>query len=465
MAINTGGRLVSGSHDRNEFAVINADEIGRIKSVHELSGQTCQICGDEVEITVDGELFVACNKCAFPVCWTCYEYEREEGNQACPHCKTRYKSIEGSPIIEGDEDEDDIDDLEHQFDYGNIEASSFPQSAGAMNSAHHGSAGSATTSRHDSSSQGLETPLSTYGEEDAEIAYNQNAIIVPPFASHGNGIHLTPPGTTAPLHLQPTVPEKDIALYGYGSVVWKDRMEDCEKRQNDRLQVVKHQGNSDGGNFDGSGLDPDLPIIVGCGPVDPTKGFIPQHLNKSNLVIERPYNVPVNQRYSFKDGVHKLWVFKTDKPHNPGSKTNPRTEIRIRGYNYSSGVWQFEAYGYVPSGTSGVCVMQVFRCRPPHAPKPPHATTLMLRVYDGTLTYYRAPVIVPNIYNRWFKLNVIHDVEANKLKVYIDGFLKYEGPGRGGVRFHYFKCGVYAQNDDSDYMESRWKNIRVLKKM
>lgn len=56
------------------------------------------------------------------------------------------------------------------------------------------------------------------------------------------------------------VPKKDIAVYGYGSVAWKDRMEDWKKRQNDKLQVVKHGGN-DNGNFEGDELDdPDLPM-------------------------------------------------------------------------------------------------------------------------------------------------------------------------------------------------------------
>lgn len=128
-----------------------------------------------------------------------------------------------------------------------------------------------------------------------------------------------------------------------------------------------------------------------------------------------------------------------------------------QGYDYSSGVWQFEAYGYVPCGTSGVCIMQVFGA------SPPHATTLMLRVYNGTLSYYRAPALVDDIYDRWFRLNVIHDVDAAIVKVYIDGVLKFEAPGRGGTS-HYFKCGVYAQNDDSHSMESRWKEIKVLKK-
>ncbi|MBA0655866.1 hypothetical protein Goklo_008288 [Gossypium klotzschianum] len=119
--MDTGGRLIAGSHNRNEFVLINADENAKIKSVKELSGQSCQICGDEIEITVDGEPFVACNECAFPVCRTCYEYERREGNQACPQCKTRYKRIKGSPRVEGDEEENDIDDLNNEFDYGTLD--------------------------------------------------------------------------------------------------------------------------------------------------------------------------------------------------------------------------------------------------------------------------------------------------------------------------------------------------------
>ena len=66
-----------------------------MNAVTELCGQICQICGDEIEITADGEPFVACNECAFPVCRPCYEYERREGNQACPQCKTRYKRLKG----------------------------------------------------------------------------------------------------------------------------------------------------------------------------------------------------------------------------------------------------------------------------------------------------------------------------------------------------------------------------------
>nr|TKS18326.1 citrate-binding protein-like [Populus alba] len=170
--------------------------------------------------------------------------------------------------------------------------------------------------------------------------------------------------------------------------------------------------------------------------------------------LEKPYDVPEDQRYSFVDGVHKCWVYSTDKPHTLTSQTKPRTEIAIQGYNYSSGVWQFEGYGYVPYGTSGVCIMQVFGAS---APRP---TTLMVRVYNGSLMYYKGPVLVPNIYDQWFRLNVVHDVDSAKVKVYINGTLKIEADGRGGTS-HAFKCGVYAQNNDSYYMESRWKGIKL----
>ncbi|KAK9048098.1 hypothetical protein SSX86_032939 [Deinandra increscens subsp. villosa] len=191
-------------------------------------------------------------------------------------------------------------------------------------------------------------------------------------------------------------------------------------------------------------------------PTDTTLGFVSQPLNQSNFEIQKSYDLPIEQRYNFANGVHKLWVFKTDKPHKRFSKTLPRTEIRVRDYDYSSGVWQFEAYAYVPHGTSGVSIMQVF------GSKPPYTTTTMLRVYENNLYYYTKHVIFTNIYDKWFRLNVIHDVEGNTVKVYIDGVLRYERPGREGES-HYFKFGVYMQSDGSFYMESRWKDIRILK--
>jgi hypothetical protein len=65
------------------------------KPAKSVNGQVCQICGDTVGVSATGDVFVACNECAFPVCRPCYEYERKEGNQCCPQCKTRYKRQKG----------------------------------------------------------------------------------------------------------------------------------------------------------------------------------------------------------------------------------------------------------------------------------------------------------------------------------------------------------------------------------
>ena len=56
----------------------------------------CQICGDNVGKNADDDPFIACDVCSFPVCRPCYEYERKDGNQSCPQCKTRYKRHKGA---------------------------------------------------------------------------------------------------------------------------------------------------------------------------------------------------------------------------------------------------------------------------------------------------------------------------------------------------------------------------------
>lgn len=128
----------------------------------------------------------------------------------------------------------------------------------------------------------------------------------------------------------------------------------------------------------------------------------------------------------------------------------------LKGYDYSDGVWQFEGYGYVPNGTTGVSIMQIFNASD-------YATSFMLHVYDGKLKYYHTNhVIEDDIYDRWFRLNVIHTV-GETISAFIDGVQKYVAPDRGGMD-HYFKFGVYTQKDSSSCMESRWKDVKIYNK-
>ncbi|KAK6938260.1 Alginate lyase 2 [Dillenia turbinata] len=116
---------------------------------------------------------------------------------------------------------------------------------------------------------------------------------------------------------------------------------------------------------------------MGCN-ADPTDGFTSIPLKEWNFELQKPNDKPLNERYSYENGLRILWVYSDDKPHQRGSKTKPRTEIRIRGLDNSSGVWQFEAYGFVPSGTSGVSLVQI------HGAKS-GATTMQLRIYKRRL--------------------------------------------------------------------------------
>jgi cellulose synthase A len=93
-AMEASAGLVAGSHNRNELVVIRHEPGAASRAAD--AQPPCQICGDDdVGGGFDGEPFVACNECAFPVCRPCYEYERREGSQACPQCRTRYKRLKG----------------------------------------------------------------------------------------------------------------------------------------------------------------------------------------------------------------------------------------------------------------------------------------------------------------------------------------------------------------------------------
>ncbi|XP_021898522.1 cellulose synthase A catalytic subunit 2 [UDP-forming]-like [Carica papaya] len=118
-----------------------------------------------------------------------------------------------------------------------------------------------TPSDLDSASVAPDIPLLTYGQEDEAISPDKHALIVPPFMGRAKRVYPMPsPDSSMPLQPRPMDPKKDLAVYGYGTVAWKERMEDWKKKQNEKLQVVKHQG--DGGKDNGDEFDdPDLPTM------------------------------------------------------------------------------------------------------------------------------------------------------------------------------------------------------------
>eukprot|EP00268_Persea_americana_P051649 TRINITY_DN571_c0_g1_i1.p1 TRINITY_DN571_c0_g1~~TRINITY_DN571_c0_g1_i1.p1 ORF type:complete len:1095 (+),score=217.69 TRINITY_DN571_c0_g1_i1:973-4257(+) len=254
--------LVAGSHNRNELVVIRREGESGPKPLQQLSGQICQICGDDVGLTVDGELFVACNECAFPVCRTCYEYERSEGNQVCPQCKTRFKRLKGCARVAGDEEEDGIDDLENEFNFVGRDKQDMQYLTEAMLQGHmsYGRGGGDASDVPQVFHTIPQVPLLTNGQMVDDIPPEQHAL-VPSFMGGGGGKRIHPlPFADPSLPVQPRSmdPSKDLAAYGYGSIAWKERMESWKQKQ-EKLQVMRSENG--GKDWDNDGDGPDLPLM------------------------------------------------------------------------------------------------------------------------------------------------------------------------------------------------------------
>ncbi|XP_050379049.1 probable cellulose synthase A catalytic subunit 3 [UDP-forming] [Argentina anserina] len=262
MEANAG--LVAGSHNRNELVVIPRERDGD-SAPKGVKGQICQICGDDVGLNADGELFVACNECAFPICRTCYEYERREGSQVCPQCKTRFKRLKGCARVAGDEEEDGVDDLENEFSFDGRSRHDLQHalSADAMLHGHmsYGRASSVSSDFHNDLHSIPHLPLLTNGQMVDDIPPDQHAL-VPSFMganSGGKRIHPLPFSDPAfPVQPRSMDPSKDLAAYGYGSVAWKERMESWKQKQ-EKLQMMKHENGGKDSDYDGNG--PDLPLM------------------------------------------------------------------------------------------------------------------------------------------------------------------------------------------------------------
>ena len=60
-----------------------------------------------------------------------------------------------------------------------------------------------------------------------------------------------------------------------------------------------------------------------------TAGFSRVKLNESQFVVQKPYDLPLHDRYDPCGGVRRFWVFATDKPINSTRPGYPRTEIKV----------------------------------------------------------------------------------------------------------------------------------------
>jgi hypothetical protein len=200
--------------------------------------------------------------------------------------------------------------------------------------------------------------------------------------------------------------------------------------------------------------------LVSIALADPTDGWTP---DSPHIEIQSAYDLPHNDRYAFdaKTDTYHLWVFATDKPMAKHNTTEPRTELSFD--KYTSGQHQFEADVLVVTNTSRVTIMQVFG-GPGRENGTKHASALQLRVYNGELKRYENETLLTNIYDKWFHLNVTHDVATHEIQIFINNKLSLTTKDFGGPDLFHMKCGVYAQKNASSKMEIYYRNIKIYHK-
>ncbi|XP_019085136.1 PREDICTED: probable cellulose synthase A catalytic subunit 10 [UDP-forming] [Camelina sativa] len=227
MVQNAG--MVAGSYRRNEFVRNRDDSDDGLKPLKNLNGLICHICGDDVGLTETGNVFVSCTECGFPLCRSCYEYERKDGTLCCPQCKSRL--ISRSPGVERDGKEDDADDIENEFGYTQENNKArLPDRAGEFSS----------SSRLESQ----QVSLLTHGHPaSGEITTPDRKPAMSPCID---------PQIPVPVRI--LHPSKDLNSYGLGNVDWKERIEGWKmKQEKNMLQMTGKYHEGKGGELEGTG--------------------------------------------------------------------------------------------------------------------------------------------------------------------------------------------------------------------
>ena len=147
-------------------------------------------------------------------------------------------------------------------------------------------------------------------------------------------------------------------------------------------------------------------------------------------------------RYTNENGIETFRIA-------PGDE---RSEMRVQN-DHRSGRWQFEGWVNIKPGINGGCVHQVFKF-------------LMIVAYSndgGELrqhSYQR--LAATGVFGKWVRVNTIHDADAGRAEVYIDGTLRgtvsSASPGPNGW---YHKYGIY--NSSSTNPEVQWRDVKFFR--
>jgi hypothetical protein len=211
------------------------------------------------------------------------------------------------------------------------------------------------------------------------------------------------------------------------------------------------------------------PIVQMNCPGDPTEGWTEY---QDSFNIQRPYNVPINTRFSITGGIYNFWVFPNDAPHSPDANgRNPRTEARYggtadvaTGRNFQSGMRMYSADMLIERNAVGSAIMQIHTTADGGGPIGVRVQANGSMVNNGSVTVVQANAVPGGLIDKWFNFKASLDAGTQEVKIYINNCLTstYKGP-RGDGNF-YFKNGVYFCKTSKDGCFSHYKNLHLYKK-
>jgi len=195
-------------------------------------------------------------------------------------------------------------------------------------------------------------------------------------------------------------------------------------------------------------------------PGDPTQGWTEF---KDAFHVERPYDVPINTRFSMECGIYNFWVRETDKPHSPDANgRDPRTEAHWGGLvdaqtgrTFRTGIRMWSADVLLESNTDNTVILQI------HTTADGVGPVYLVRK-GNDIPPIRGSSVPAGLVNTWFNLKVAFTAATLQSQLYVNNCLKATITGVRGDGNFYFKNGVYHCSEP--VCRDHYKNLHFYRK-
>jgi hypothetical protein len=211
------------------------------------------------------------------------------------------------------------------------------------------------------------------------------------------------------------------------------------------------------------------PVVEMQCPDDPTVGWTEY---RDSFSVQRPYDVPINTRFSIIGGIYNFWVFPDDAPHSPDAHgRNPRTEARYgktadaaTGGNFKTGMRMYSADMLIEKNAISSAIMQIHTTADGGGPIGVRIESSGDMVNNGSLTVVRGSTVPGGLIDKWFNFKASLDADTLEVKIYVNNCLKSTYKGDRGDGNFYFKNGVYFCKTSQNGCFSHYKNVHLYKK-